>query len=109
MQAQHDELHASYTEVKEQLQKVQEYSEKLGTEMEKLEAMETEENQGYSFQFAPSGCAERHNIVHQIQHSFAWKETIAMEFHFQSFANTTASGGHEWKSEETRSRVSCAL
>ncbi len=47
MRAKHDELQASYSEAKAQLEKVQEYSGKLGTEMAKLEEVETEENQGY--------------------------------------------------------------
>ena len=46
IQGQHDELHTAYTETKEQLQKLQEYSNKLDNEMEKLEALETDENQG---------------------------------------------------------------
>ena len=46
IQEQHDELHTAYTETKEQLQKLQEYSNKLDSEMEKLEALETDENQG---------------------------------------------------------------
>ena len=46
IQGQHDELHTAYTETKEQLQKLQEYSIKLDNEMEKLEALETDENQG---------------------------------------------------------------
>ena len=47
IQGQHDELHTAYTQTKEQLQKLQEYSNKLDSEMEKLEALETDENQGY--------------------------------------------------------------
>ena len=47
MRAKHAELQASYSETKAQLEKVQEYSGKLGTEMAKLEEVETEENQGY--------------------------------------------------------------
>ena len=47
IQGQHDELHTTYTQTKEQLQKLQEYSNKLDSEMEKLEALETDENQGY--------------------------------------------------------------
>ena len=47
IQGQHDQLHTAYTQTKEQLQKLQDYSNKLDSEMEKLEALETDENQGY--------------------------------------------------------------
>ncbi len=49
VRAKHDELQTSYSETKAQLEKVQEYSAKLDTEMAKLEEVETEENQGYFF------------------------------------------------------------